>query len=98
MATGRNVLVGVVDSQLERSHPGLVGQVRVARDFARGPPSLGEQHGTGVAGIIAARADNGIGIVGVAPGASLMALRACWQPSPTAPATICDSLTLAQAL
>ena len=24
-------------------------------------------------------ADNGVGIVGVAPGARLMALRACWQ-------------------
>jgi subtilisin family serine protease len=98
IATGRNVLVAVVDSQVDRAHPDLLGQVRIARDFAPGRPSAGELHGTGVAAIIVARADNGVGIVGVAPGARLMALRACWQPSATSPATVCDSLTLAQAL
>ncbi len=98
LATGRNVLVAVVDSQVDAAHPDLVGQVRVARNFAPGRPSTGEQHGTGVAGIIAARGDNGLGIVGVAPQARLMALRACWQPNPGAWATVCDSLTLAEAL
>jgi hypothetical protein len=95
MSTGRNVLVAVVDSQVERGHPDLTGQVQVAESFVPGPPSEGEDHGTGVAGIIAARADNGVGIAGVAPGARLMALRACWQ---TPPATLCDTLSLAKAL
>jgi subtilisin family serine protease len=95
MSTGRNVLVAVVDSQVERGHPDLMGQVPVAESFVSGPPSEGEAHGTGVAGIIAARADNGVGIAGVAPGARLMALRACWQ---TPPATLCDTLSLAKAL
>jgi subtilisin family serine protease len=85
----------VVDSQVERGHPVLMGQVPVAESFVPGPPSEGEAHGTGVAGIIAARADNGVGIAGVAPGARLMALRACWQ---TPPATLCDTLSLAKAL
>jgi subtilisin family serine protease len=49
-----------------------------------------------VAGIIAARADNGIGIVGVAPNVRLFALRACWEE--TEQATLCTSLTLAMAL
>src|SRR5205085_1842712 len=52
----------------------------------------------GVAGVIAARADNGVGIVGVAPGARLMALRACWQTAPDAQLTVCDTLSLARAL
>src|SRR6202000_172368 len=45
---------------------------------------------------VAARADNGIGIVGIAPEAQLYALRACWEVS--ASQTLCNSLSLAQAL
>jgi hypothetical protein len=101
MSTGRNVVVAVVDSQVERGHPDLTGQVQVAESFVSQPATTGEDHGTAVAGIIAARANNGVGIAGVAPGARLMALRACWQTSrqgPAAPATLCDTLTLAKAL
>ena len=101
MATGQGVMVAIIDSQIEANHPDLQGQVRISRDFAPGHPAVSEAHGTGVAGVIAARADNGLGIVGVAPRASLMALRACWQVGGTAsePAgTMCDSLTLAEAL
>ena len=42
---------------------------------------VGELHGTAVAGVIAARADNRVGIAGVAPGARLLALRACVERS-----------------
>jgi len=98
MATGRGVLVAVVDSQVDTTHPDLAGRVRLSRDFAVGRPSRGERHGTGVAGVIAARGGDGAGIVGVAPEARLMALRACWQPNPAAGETVCDSLTLAKAL
>jgi subtilisin family serine protease len=63
-----------------------------------GRPSRGERHGTGVAGVIAARGEKGAGILGVAPEARLMALRACWQPNPAAGETVCDSLSLAKAL
>jgi subtilisin family serine protease len=49
--------------------------------------------------VIAALADNGVGIVGIAPKARLMALRACWQLPPDQGAkTVCDSLSLAKAL
>jgi subtilisin family serine protease len=100
-STGANVRVAVIDSMVEDTHPDLIGQVQVSRDFVPDHPSGPEQHGTGIAGIIAARGGNGLGIVGVAPGARLMALRACWQ----APArarnpvrTSCDTLSLAKAL
>jgi subtilisin family serine protease len=99
IATGANVSVAVIDSGVDASHPDLVGQVRVNRDFitSRRPPA--ERHGTGVAAIIAARANDGVGIAGVAPGARLLALRACaegaGQPSSTAS---CDSLSIAKAL
>jgi subtilisin family serine protease len=101
IATGRRVRVAVIDSMVERTHPDLAGQVAISENFVQGQSDAPEQHGTGVAGVIAARADNGVGIAGVAPGARLMALRACWQEPAAAQRptqTICDSLALAKAL
>ncbi|HEY2925270.1 S8 family peptidase [Piscinibacter sp.] len=95
-ATGRGVRVAVIDSGVEENHPDLAGQFALSANFVDGQPMRAEQHGTGVAGIIAARADNGLGIVGVAPQARLLALRACWQ-LPTN-ATHCTTLSLAMAL
>ncbi|MEO6378893.1 MAG: S8 family serine peptidase [Caulobacteraceae bacterium] len=97
-ATGRNVRVAVIDSRVERTHPDLAGQIEYSEDFVAGRPSGAEIHGTGVAGIIAALADNDIGIAGVAPGSRLMALRACWQSNAAAPTTVCDTLSLAKAI
>ncbi len=97
LATGRGVSIAVIDSRIERAHPDLAGQVAVAQDFAPGHGNTAEWHGTGVAGIIAATADNGLGIAGIAPGARLLALRACWQ-LPASATTLCDTLSLAKAL
>jgi hypothetical protein len=94
LATGRGVSVAVIDSGVDAAHPDLAGQVAEVRNFVDGP-FRAEAHGTAVAGIIAARAGNGAGIVGVAPGAKVMALRACWQHGT---ATRCDTFTLAKAL
>ena len=104
ISTGRNVRVAVIDSMIEKDHPDLAGQVEVIENFVANRPSGPESHGTGVAGIIAARADNGLGIAGVAPQARLMGLRACWQETPKPGAsqsdasTVCDTLSLAKAL
>lgn len=97
MATGAGVRVAVIDSLVDARHPDLSGRVATVRDFV-GRPAAGapEAHGTGVAGIIAAQANNRLGIVGVAPDARLLGLRACWQRTPVA--TVCDSLSLARAL
>lgn len=96
IADGRGVKVAVIDSSVEREHPDLVGQVPISANFVAGQRDSPEQHGTAVAGIIGAIADNGIGIAGIAPRARLMALRACWQPS--VGSTVCDSFSLAKAL
>jgi subtilisin family serine protease len=98
LSTGRDVRVAVVDSGVDVSHPDLAGRIQVFEDFAPEHPGRAELHGTGVAGVIAAVEDNHLGIVGVAPQARLMALRACWQSGETAAATVCDSLSLAKAL
>jgi subtilisin family serine protease len=96
VATGRGIKVAVIDSGIEAKHPDLAGQIAVNRNFVAGRPGAIEQHGTGVAGIIAAKADNGIGIMGVAPGARILGLRACWQPNNSR--AVCDSFSLVKAL
>jgi subtilisin family serine protease len=97
--TGRGVRIAVIDSQVEARHPDLDGQVVASQDFAPVRAKGPELHGTAVAGIIAAKADNGIGIAGIAPGARILALRACWpSTAPADPATVCDTLSLAKAL
>ena len=96
IATGRGYQVAV-DRQRHRRPPSRP-RGPAARSTAISSPAgrtFAEQHGTGVAGIIAAKADNGIGIAGVAPGARLLGLRACWQTGP--PSTACDTLSLAKA-
>jgi subtilisin family serine protease len=95
IADGRGTVVAVVDSGIDARHPDLAGQVAVNRNFVSGQPLVAEQHGTAVAGIIAAKADNRVGIAGVAPGARLLGLRACWQHGSSA---TCDTLSLAKAL
>ena len=84
----------MIDSGIQANHPDLAGQLVVNRNFVAGQAEVAEDHGTGVAGVIAAKSDNGIGIAGVAPGARLLGLRACWQQRS---ATVCDGLSLAKA-
>lgn len=95
-ATGRHITVAELDSGVELAHPDLHGQIDAARNFVDDGAYRAEMHGTEVAGIIAARADDGVGIVGIAPGAHLLALRACWQTADGTAA--CSSFTLAKAL
>jgi Subtilase family len=96
VATGNGVLIAVIDSGVQLDHPDLVEQIADSLNVVAGQPYRAEVHGTAVAGIIAARADNHVGIVGVAPHARLLALRSCWQAS--AAESLCTTLTLALAL
>ena len=97
LATGKGVTIAIVDSRIDTGHPDLVGRIAASPDFATGEQRLAERHGTGVAGIIAARPNNAMGIAGIAPGARILGLRACWE-RPLGGATVCDSLSLAKAL
>jgi subtilisin family serine protease len=84
---GTGVLIAVVDSGVDATHPDLVGQVVQGHDYADNLPEgdpdpspegsgPNEAHGTMVAGVIAA-ADNDVGIAGVAPEARILNMRAC---------------------
>jgi hypothetical protein len=98
-SAGRGVRIAVIDTAADSRHPELAGRVILSRNLvdADGHTVAAERHGTAVAGAIAAVANNGVGIVGVAPDAQLLLLRACWQPEPAATGR-CDSVTLARAL
>ncbi len=96
---GHGVTVAVIDTGVDTAHPELAGRVRLARNFVDNDPDQFrmDRHGTAVAGVIGALMNNGQGIVGVAPAAELLALKACWQERPEAPA-VCNTVTLAEAL
>ena len=95
-STGRRVAVAVIDSGVDDAHPDLQGQVALRENFVDTSPDAAEAHGTAVAGIIAARAGNGLGIAGVAPDARLLALRACWEGA--GKGARCNTFTLGQAI
>jgi subtilisin family serine protease len=96
MATGKGIKVAQIDTGVDARHPDLAGQMSAGRNFVEGSRGDAEVHGTAVAGIIVAKADNGIGIVGVAPHAKLIPLRACSE-SPGGGA-VCSSFTIAKAM
>jgi Ca2+-binding RTX toxin-like protein len=68
--TGRGVTVAVYDNGITPTHPDLGGNFGGRPDFSQQQAALGLDHGTAVAGVIAAEHD-GQGIVGVAHGATV---------------------------
>lgn len=98
ITTGKNVRVAEIDTGIEAAHPDLSGRIVLSRNFVDARTEVAEVHGTAVAGIIAATGNNGVGIVGIAPEARLMALRACWETTGRVDAAVCSSFTLAKAL
>jgi thermitase len=75
------VVIGVVDSGIDATHPDLAGKVDAMADCVGGTCKEGsardvDGHGTAVAGIAAAKANNGAGIAGVAPDAHLVVAKA----------------------
>lgn len=99
-ATGRGVKVAIVDTGVETEHPDLRGRVVASANFVDGGEEAFARdiHGTAVAGVIASLANNRMGIVGVAPEASLIALKACWHATPGTREALCSSWTLAKAV
>lgn len=100
ISTGRGVRIAIIDSGVDLDHPDLQGQIKYSENVAPEPAdhNLADIHGTAVTGVLSARPDNGIGIVGIAPDAEILAFRACWPDKPDSLAARCNSFTLAVAL
>jgi|tagenome__1003787_1003787.scaffolds.fasta_scaffold20981716_3 subtilisin family serine protease len=85
--TGTGVRVALLDTGVDTSHPELAGHfdaapgadVVAAPDKSNPPPSAidpsSSGHGTHVAGILAATANNGVGVAGGAPGVTIVPVR-----------------------
>lgn len=82
LATGAGVTIAVVDSGVDLGHPDLAEKIvsYPDADFVDGKadtdgPQDKSGHGTHVAGIAAAVTNNGVGVAGVAPAASILPVR-----------------------
>jgi subtilisin family serine protease len=97
---GEGVKIAVIDTGADTHHPDLARNVIAAQNFVDSDAERfrADRHGTEMAGIIAAVANNGEGIVGVAPESRLLIFKACWQVRGDADAASCNSFTLARAL
>ncbi len=71
LAKGDNVLVAVIDSGVDVSHSELAGAIALTFD-AFDKPMTPHKHGTAIAGLIAAHGK----LMGAAPGARILAIRA----------------------
>jgi len=76
------VVIAVLDDGVELDHPDLAANIASAgRDFGAGsggdasPRTPADRHGTAVAGVVAARGDNGIGVTGVCPLCRILPIR-----------------------
>jgi subtilisin family serine protease len=97
---GEGVRVAIIDTGVDIQHPDLRGSIAAAVNFVDADDAQfqRDRHGTEMAGVIAAVANNREGIVGVAPNARLLVYKACWQARSDSDAARCNSFTLARAL
>ena len=100
---GAGVKVALIDTGVDSRHPDLRDRISSSRSFVPANVSTASgagayRHGTAMAGLIAAVANNKVGIVGIAPLAQIEVFEACWQLSPNADAAACNTFTLAKAI
>ena len=77
LATGSGVVVAVVDTGADAGHPDLAGQWVAGYNFVGNNSNTTDDngHGTHVAGTVAARTNNGLGVAGIAYNAKVMPVK-----------------------
>lgn len=100
LSQGDKVHIAIVDTGVDVTHLDLQERIRDVHNLVDDDAAAfnHDSHGTEVAGVIAADADNHQGIVGMAPMAVLSVYKACWYPPAPDAGAHCNSLTLAKAL
>lgn len=95
-ATGRGagITVAVVDTGVDFGHEDLAGRVLPGRNFVTPgkTPQDDHGHGTHVAGIAAAAANNGKGVIGVAPEARVLPVKVFLEDGSTVGSAIYDGI------
>lgn len=94
---GSGVRVAILDTGVDASHADFRSRVVEEIDVT-GAGISADLHGTALAGVIAAAPDDGFGTWGVAPGAELLAAKACQPLEDGGLAARCWSSTLARGL
>ncbi len=72
IATGKNIKVAVIDSEIDSQHPDLAGVVKGNFDALPSTDQTPHPHGTGMAGAIGSHQR----LLGIAPGANILGVRA----------------------
>jgi thermitase len=92
-----SVIVAVLDSGIDASHPEFAGRILPGWDFVDGDatPQDGCGHGTHVTGILAAEGDNAQGIAGIAWKTSIMPVRVLGDTCSGSTADVADALVWA---
>lgn len=78
---GSGIRIGIVDDGLQTNHPDFVGNIDTTNDWDWNgndndpSPGSGDDHGTSCAGNAAAKGNNGVGVAGTAPDATLVGMR-----------------------
>jgi len=94
---GAGIRVAIIDSDVDKKHEDLQGRINLVRVFLNKGESADENHGTAIASIIGARSNNALGIVGIAPEATLELYVSCWSGGARKSA-VCDTFSLSKAL
>jgi subtilisin family serine protease len=97
LVTGKDVKIALIDTGVDTGNPALAGKI-AEQDDMTDMGFTADVHATLLAGIISSESKSGVGVSGIAPGARLLAVKACEPLSPHAAAAKCWSRTLARGL
>ena len=97
---GEDIVIAVIDTGVDIHHQEMQGRIQGTKNVVDKDDQqfLKDLHGTAVSSIIAANANNHVGMVGMAPQAKLIGIKACWEDNPEHHGAVCSSFNIIKAL